>query len=74
MTFIIVVKIIIKVKKIIVNPYLDTFDQFVDDLLSLDVNLLNGELDLLLMEHLFQSNELEVIPKIEAQNDDYIAA
>ena len=34
----------------IVNPLSDTFDYFVDDLLSADVNLLKGELDFLLMQ------------------------
>ena len=34
---------------------LDTFDDFVDDLLSSDVDLLKGELDFLVMQHLFNS-------------------
>ena len=29
------------------NPLSDTFDDFVDDLLSSDINLLKGELDFL---------------------------
>ena len=43
----------------------DTFDDFVDDLLSSDVNLLNGELDFLLMQHLLDSIDLKLINKIE---------
>ena len=40
------------------NFLLDTFDDFVDDLLSSDVNLLKGELDFLLMQDLFNSTDL----------------
>ena len=43
------------------NPLSNTFDDFVDDLLSSDVDLLKGELDLLLMQHLFDSIDLSVI-------------
>ena len=45
------------------NPLSDTFDDFVDDLLSSDVNLLKGELDFLLMQHLFNSIDLKLINK-----------
>jgi len=48
-----------------VNPLSDTFDDFVDDLLSSDVNLLKGELDFLLMQHLFNSIDLKLINKTE---------
>ena len=44
---------------------LDTFDDFVDDLLSSDVNLLKGELDFLLMQHLFNSIDLKLLNKNE---------
>jgi len=57
-----------------VNPLPDTFDYFVDDLLSSDVDLLNGELDFLLMQHLFDSIDLKVIKTTELRNKDSIAA
>ena len=47
------------------NLLSDTFDDFVDDLLSSDVNLLRGELDFLLMQHLFNSIDLKSINKPE---------
>ena len=56
------------------NPLSDTFDYFVDDLLSSDVDLLNGELDFLLMQHLFNSIDLRVIKTPEFRNNDSIAA
>ena len=56
------------------NPLSDTFDDFVDDLLSSDVNLLKGELDFLLMQHLFDSIDLKLINKNETQNDQSFAA
>ena len=54
---------------LIVNPLSETFDDFVDDLLSSDVNLLNGELDFLLMQHLFYSIDLKLIKKTEIEDD-----
>ena len=56
------------------NPFSDTFDEFVDDLLSSDVNLLKGELDLLLMHHLFNSIDLNLINKTEFENNESFAA
>ena len=56
------------------NPLPETFDYFVDDLLSSDVYLLNGELDFLLMQHLFNSIDLMVIKTREFRNNDSIAA
>ena len=56
------------------NPLLDTFDDFVDDLLSSDVNLLKGELDFLLMQHLFNSIDLKLINKNETKVDQSLAA
>ena len=56
------------------NPLSDTFDYFVDDLLSSDVNLLKGELDFLLMLHLFNSIDLKLINKIEIEHDESLAA
>ena len=52
----------------------DTFDDFVDDLLSSDVNLLNGELDFLLMQHLFNSIDLKLINKPEIEANESLAA
>ena len=56
------------------NPLSDTFDDFVDDLLSSDVNLLKGELDFLLMQHLFNSIDLKLINKNETKDDKSLAA
>ena len=56
------------------NPLTDTFDHFVDDLLSSDVNLLKGELDFLLMQHLFNSIDLKLINKVETKDDQSLAA
>ena len=56
------------------NSPSDTFDYFVDDLLASDFNLLKGELDYLLMQHLFNSIDLSVIKKPELINKDSIAA
>ena len=57
------------------NPLSDTFDDFVDDLLSSDINLLKGELDFLLMQHLFNSIDLRNInkTKIEGNNESLAA-
>ncbi len=56
------------------NSLSDTFDNFVDDLLSSDVDLLKGELDLLLMQHLFNSIDLKLINKNETKDDESLAA
>ena len=56
------------------TQFLDTFDDFVDDLLKSDVDLLNGELDFLIMQHLFNSVELDVNKGIESQYNDYLVA
>ena len=56
------------------NSLLDTFDDFVDDLLSSDVNLLKGELDFLLIQHLFNSIDLKLINKNETKDDQSLAA
>ena len=52
----------------------DTFDYFIDDLLSSDINLLKGELDFLLMQHLFNSIDLKVINKTEIEDNESLAA
>ena len=66
--------IMTKINFKIVNPISDTFDYFVDDLLSSDVNLLKGELDFLLMQHLFNSIDLKRINKTEIEENELSAA
>ena len=56
------------------NPLSDNFDDFVDDLLSSDINLLKGELDFLLMQHLFNSIDLKLLNKTEIEESDSLAA
>ena len=56
------------------NPLSNTFDDFVDDLISSDVNLLKGELDFLLMQYLFNSMDLKLINKNETKDDESLAA
>ena len=56
------------------NPLSDTFDDFVDDLLSSDINLLRGELDFLLMQYLFDSIDLKLINKNQSIDDESLAA
>ena len=63
----------IKIFKILDN-HLNTYDDFVDDLLSSDANLLKGELDFLLFQHIFQSFDLKKIKNTEFQMYDDIAA
>ena len=70
-----VVNALIMTKKfLIVSPLSDTFDDFVDDLLSSDVNLLTGELDFLLMQYLFNSTDLKCINKTEIEDNESLAA
>ena len=56
------------------NPLSDTFDDFVDDLLSSNVDLLKGELDFLVMQHLFNSIDLRRINKTEIEDNESFAA
>jgi len=56
------------------NPLSDNFDDFVDDLLSSDINLLKGELDFLLIQHLFNSVDLQRINKTEIEDNESLAA
>ena len=56
------------------SPLSDTFDNFVDDLLSSDINLLKGELDFLLMQHLFNSIDLKIISRTEIEDNETLAA
>jgi len=57
-----------------VNPLSVTFDDFFDDLLSSDVNLLKGELDFLLMQHLFNSIDLKRVNKTEIEDKESLVA
>ena len=56
------------------NPLSETFDDFVDDLLISDSNLLKGELDFLLMQDLFNSTDLKCINKTEIEDNESLAA
>ena len=56
------------------NPLSDTFDDFVDDLISSDVDLLNGELDFLLMQYLFNSIDLKNFKDTQFKINDSLAA
>ena len=38
---------------------IEAFDMFVDDIISSEDNLLKGELDYLIMQHIFESLELD---------------
>ena len=58
----------------VVNPLSETFDDFVDHLLDSDVHLLKGELDLLLMQHLFNSIDLKIINTAEFCDVDSLVA
>ena len=56
------------------NRELDSFDMFVDDIISSDENLLKGELDILLMQYIFNSLELENITNIDLNSNELLAA
>ena len=56
------------------NKEFDSFDNFIDDIISSDVNLLKGELDILLMQYIFNSLELENITNIDLDSKDLLAA
>ena len=56
------------------NLLSDTFDDFVDDLISSDVDLLKGELDFLVMQHLFNSIDLNLINNMEIEDNESLAA
>ena len=74
MTFIFKAIIIFLTNFFIVNFLSDTFDDFVDDLLDSDVDLLKGELDFLLIQHIFNSIDLKKIKTTKFQDNDSIAA
>ena len=56
------------------NSLSETFDDFVDDLLTDDVDLLKGELDFLLIQHLFNSIDLRSVKTTEFSDNDSLAA
>ena len=56
------------------NRFSDTFDYFVDDLLASDIDILKGELDFLIIQHLFNSVDLKVIKVTESRDNDSLAA
>ena len=53
---------------------LDSFDMFVDDIISSDENLLKGELDLLLMQYIFSTLDLENFKDLDLDSKDLLAA
>ena len=55
------------------NNDLETFNYFVDDLVSSDVNLLKNELDLLLMQYLFNSIDLVLLKNTDSDEDSSVA-
>ena len=55
------------------NNDLDTFNYFIDDLLSSEVNLLNNELDLLLMQYLFNSIDLDSLKIMDSEEEIGVA-
>ena len=55
------------------NNDLETFNYFVDDLLSSEVYLLNNELDLLLMQYLFNSIDLNSLKNMDSEEEINVA-
>ena len=59
---------------------LEAFDIFVDDIISSQENLLKGELDYLIMQHIFESLELDNLnnyndsPNSQDFADSYLVA
>tara|TARA_B100000212_G_scaffold324231_1_gene284912 strand:+ start:302 stop:493 length:192 start_codon:yes stop_codon:yes gene_type:complete len=59
---------------------LESFDLFVDDIISSEENLLKGELDFLLMQYIFNSLELDNLKNydesinLEDYSDSYLVA
>ncbi len=47
------------------TDYLETFNYFVDDILLLDENLLKNELDLLLMQYIFNTIDLDALKDLD---------
>ena len=55
------------------NNDLETFNYFVDDLLSSEINLLNNELDLILMQYFFNSIDLDSLKNIDSAEEISVA-
>ena len=55
------------------NTDLETFNYFVDDLLSFDDNFLQYELDILLMQYIFNSMDLDTLKKLDIKEDLNVA-
>ena len=55
------------------NRDLESFNYFVDDLLSSDDNLLKCELDILLMQHLFNSIDLDSLKNMDSEEEISVA-
>jgi len=59
---------------------LESFDMFVDDIISSEDNLLKGELDYLIMQYIFESLELDIFNENNKSTsaggyaDSYLAA
>ena len=56
------------------NRELDSFDNFVDDIISSEENLLKGELDIILMQYIFNSLELDNFRNLDLDSNDLLAA
>ena len=62
------------------NKELESFDLFIDDIISSEENLLKGELDFLLMQYIFNSLELDNLKdydesiNLEDYSDSYLVA
>jgi len=56
------------------NKELDSFDNFVDDIIASNENLLKGELDIILMQYVFNSLELENFANIDLDSNDLLVA
>ncbi len=55
------------------NNDLEIFNYFVDDLLSSEVNLLNNELDLLIMQYLFNTINLDSLKNMDSKEEISVA-
>ena len=55
------------------NKNLEIFNYFVDDLLSSEVDLLNNELDLLLMQYLFNTIDLGSFKDMDSEEEISVA-
>ena len=53
------------------NKEIESFDMFVDDIISSEDNLLKGELDFLLMQYIFDSLDLDNLNDYDKNLEDY---